>query len=149
MENNYKEYMGYKVYEDGTIISPKGKTLKKGKQVLVKLSDHGLVSVTYLKFIYFVYHQDTFKLFGDKVVKSKDDTTNISSLYEERRGKRFEKSKLDQATVEKIKIEYETKNRGIAPSNPHKRISYRRLAQKYSVSHVTIQKIMNGTYEVK
>ena len=55
MANNYKEYMNYKVYEDGTIISPKGKTIKKNKQFSLTWITGFSRTVSYLSFIYFVY----------------------------------------------------------------------------------------------
>mgnify|MGYP004648251739 CR=1 FL=1 len=146
MENNYKEYMNYKVYEDGTIISPKGKTIKKNKQFSLTWVTGFSRTVNYLAFIYFVYHQDTFELFSKKVVKSKDGTTNISSLYVIANKQAERKTKVDEELGIRIREEYFSKNRGIAQTNPHKVISIRRLSQKYKLSKPTIQKIINGTY---
>ena len=80
MANNYKEYMNYKVYEDGTIISPKGKTIKKNKQFSLTGETGFSRTVNYLAFIYFVYHQDTFELFSKKVVKCFFSFQNSSHL---------------------------------------------------------------------
>ncbi len=149
MENNYKEYMGYKVYEDGTVISPKGKELKKRPQISLQVGNGAYRVVNYLKFIYFVYHQDSFELFGKKSVESKDGTTNISSLYEFRTQGRGRKAKVSEELANQIKEEYFTKNRNIESSNRHKAISYRRLAQKYKLSVPTIQSIVNKTYKFR
>ena len=104
-------------------------------------------TVSYLSFIYFVYHQDTFDLFSKKVVKSKDGTTNISSLYVIANKQAERRTKVDEELGIRIREEYFSKNKGIAQTNPHKVISIRRLSQKYKLSKPTVQKIINGTYK--
>lgn len=154
MENEYIYCLGYKVFKNGHIIGLRGNEIKKSKQIKVKI-DNDWHNIDWNKFIYYAFRQNSFDLFSNLVVKSIDNTSNINSLYLERKNKHLQRkynknSKLTEEQIKNILEEYNNgniKDQGLDKNNPTRRVSYRSLGAKYKVSHTLIKDIiMNNGY---
>lgn len=145
---------GYEIYEDGTIISLSGKPMAYSKTIDLTINGKSR-SVSYARIIYYAFHPDFDFNNHSYTVKHKDKNiknNHIDNLYitNEKihlRGENNKKSKLTDKEAEEIrriyfkdKIENSDKNK----NNPFKKVSYRKLAEKYGVSHNLIKNIIKG-----
>ena len=127
--------------------------IKKSKQIKVKV-DNDWHNIDWNKFIYYAFHQDNFDLFSNLVVKSVNNTSNINSLYLERKNKHLQRehnknSKLTEEQVNNILEEYNSgsvKDKELNKNNPTRRVSYRYLGAKYNVSHTLIKDIIINSH---
>ena len=151
LENEYIYCLGYKVFKNGRIIGLRGNEIKPAKQIKVKIKNK-YHNVEWNKFVYFAFHQENKLIPNNLVVKSKDGTSNLESLYLQQRNENLkrenrENTKLTDKQVKKILIEYKLgsiKDKELDKHNPNRRVSYRSLAEKYNVSHVLIRNIILG-----
>ncbi len=146
------KYEGYEVLENGTIISPFGKTLKWKDDKFIKLYIDGKVKCRNgLNILYEVYNgvpvtRAYLVEYKNKETKRK---TKANLMLVPRDGKKRVKCQLTAETAEKIQEEYglnKEERRLIRNGNHHPTISQRGLAKKYNVSVNTIQRVLEGTY---
>lgn len=154
----YRELFGYKVYENGDIIGLKGSKMKKNRpQIKVCWGKNKeQKEVGYARFVYYAFNFKTFN-FHDKsiIIEYKDgnkNNYNINNLTPIKRGNIYQgenhsKSKLTNEQVEEIKRIYnKQKNFDLDKNYPFTKVSYRKLAEKYGVSHSLIKGIVKGTH---
>ena len=55
-----KQVLGYKVYEDGTILNLNGKPKKNSKSITIKVGNKKYKSVSYARLVYYAFHQNDF-----------------------------------------------------------------------------------------
>lgn len=145
---------GYEVCENGTILNLSGKPMVFNKTI--DLSINGEVkSVSYARFVYYAFHQD-FDFENHRFcVKHKDNNIEnnaIENLYitnkkKHLRGENNSRAKLTNKEVEEIREKYfknEIESRDESINNPFKKVSYRKLAEEYGVSHNLIKQIVKG-----
>ena len=157
----YRNFYGYQIYTDGTIISQNNRILKhtiKNGRKEIRLTVNGVrKSFISARLIYCVFNDiDIFTLDKNECISFKDNNKlNISldNLVRVFRGdliqgvKHKNISKLTQEQIEEIKEKYENtiKNR---PINQHDRNeiynSYRTLATEYGVTFSLIKQIIEG-----
>lgn len=148
---------GYEVREDGTIISLRGKPMAFNKTISLMV-DGKEKSVSYARFVYYAFHQNDFDFGNHKFcVKHKDNNNKnnrISNLYvtnkrNHLRGENNSRVKLTDKQIEEIREIYSKNDReskGENLNNPFRKVSYRKLAEKYGVSHNLIKEIVRGGY---
>ena len=146
---------GYKVLENGTILKLNGKPMAFHKTIQM-LIDNEIKSVSYARVVYYAFNQDTFDFNNHSFcVKHKDnnpknnaiDNLYISDEKEYLWGKKHKKSKLTDEEVDEIRRLYfigEEDNKGNGLNNPTRKYSYRKLAEKFGVSHNLIKQIVKG-----
>lgn len=146
----------YLIQEDGTIYNKNGKKINHYKQIKINWGEEKKPRyVSYARFVYYAFNYNNFN-FDDKTIiirhknKNKEDC-NINNLIAMNRkfisqGEYSSLSKLTNKDVEDIKKIYElNKEKGIKNNDPTTKISYRKLANKYGVSHTLIENIINGS----
>lgn len=149
MRDRYEYCFGYKVFENGRIIGLRGHEIKHAKQIKIKIKNK-YRNIEWNRFVYFAFHQDTQLIPNNLVVKSKDGTPNLSSLYLQKRNGNLKRenrknTKLTDKQIKNILIEYKLgniKDKELDKNNPHRRVSYRSLAEKYNVSHALIRDVI-------
>lgn len=155
--NDFVELYGYKIYKNGNIIGKKtNKLITKRKQIKIYLENGKKQNVSYARLIYFAFHQNDFD-FNDKnivITKNNEDKNDYSldnlkamETKDILHGEKNKTAKLTDEQVEEIRYIYNKyKNERGDNNNPNVRISYRKLAELYNVSHTAIQQIVNGKY---
>lgn len=153
------ELFGYKIFENGTILALNGKPMKFNKTITLSVNKK-LKKVSYARFVYYAFNKDFDFNNHSYCVKHKDNdfsNNNINNLYitnkkEDIRGENHKMAKLTDKQVEEIKELYrkgQEKDRDINTNSPNRRISYRKLADKYGVSHNLIRGIIKGNFRNK
>ncbi len=149
-----KQVLGYKVYEDGTILNLNGKPKKNSKSITIKVGNKKYKSVSYARLVYYAFHQNDFDVNNYSYhVEHKDgnkDNNAIDNLYITNNkkflwGENHKKSKLSIEDMKEIKRLYsigQKKNEGQNTNNPFKKYSYRKLAEMYGVSFSRIKQIV-------
>lgn len=146
-----RELFGYKVNENGTILKLNGEPMKENKMIKVVWEDKSVREIPYAKFVYYAFHRDLDLNDTHLIIKHKDNNRsnfNLSNLeivskkdyYREN----STKSKLTQEQIEEIIDIYGNKEKQIEKNDPLSRVSYRKLAEKYGVSHTLIRAIITG-----
>lgn len=145
---------GYEVYENGTILSLSGKPMVFNKTIDLSINGN-IKSVSYARFVYYAFHQD-FDFDNHRFcVKHKDNNiknNSIDNLYitnkkKHLRGENNSRAKLTDKQVEEIRELYfknKLENKDESINNPFKKVSYRKLAEMYGVSHTLIKSIVKG-----
>lgn len=150
---------GYTIYEDGTILGVFGKKLSYSRQIKVKWGNKGSKRmVFYARFVYYAFHYRNFN-FNDQTIVIKhingdERDCSIANLIAIKRkdliqGEKHTSAKLTNEEVEEIKKEYTRKEINENKNNPTTRVSYRKLARKYNVSHTMIKGIVDGHFRNK
>lgn len=149
------DFLGYKILEDGTIIGLNGKPMAYNKTIQLTTDKNKTQSFSYARLVYWAFHQD-FDFNNHKFCvrhKDSDETNNnINNLYISDKkdylwGENHKKSKLTEEEVEEIRKLYfigEEDNKGNGLNNPKRKYSYRKLAEKFGVSHNLIKQIVKG-----
>ena len=158
--NDMVELWGYKVYGDGRILGIYGKEIKPNKQIKVRWGINGKNKfVSYARFVYYAFNFKNFN-FNDMTIIIKHKNGNesdysIDNLIAVKRkdynqGENNAYAKLTDEQVEEIKKIY-NENNGLRANlnDPMAKISYRKLAKKYGVSHTAISGIIKGQYRNK
>lgn len=154
------ELFGYKVFENGTIIGKKGKKISKRPQIKVYFEENQKpTEMSYARFVYYAFNQDSFNYEDKSIVISFKDknrknfklnnliAVNKKNIYQ---GQNHTKSKLTDKEVEEIRRLYnKNKNKRDGEHDPFAKISYRKLADKYGVSHTLIKGIVKGNLRNK
>lgn len=150
------DLFGYKVLENGTILKLNGEPMKYHKTIQILWENKKIKSVSYARFVYYAFNQDTFDFnnhsFCIKHKDNNDKNCDIKNLYPTNEknhlwGEKHKNSKLTNKEVEEIKRLYfigEKENEGCGLNNPNRKYSYRKLAEKYNVSHNLIKQIIKG-----
>lgn len=152
----YTELFGYKIFRNGKIIGLKGKELNDNRPQIRILwgKERKAVEVRYARFVYYAFNRNSFD-FNDKslVIVFKDgnkknysiDNLRLVSRKNIYQGENNKLSKLTNKQVESIKKEYNSYRQvGLGTNYPFKKISYRKLADKYNVSHTLIKNVIKG-----
>lgn len=146
---------GYKIYDNGTILKLNGKPMAFHKTIHIKVNNE-VKNVSYARVIYYAFNQDTFDFDNHSYcIKHKDNNpknNRLDNLYMTNQkdylwGEKNKKAKLTEEEVEEIRKLYfigEQENKGNGLNYPIKKYSYRKLAEKFGVSHSLIQQIING-----
>ena len=154
------ELFGYKVFENGTIIGKKGKKISKRPQIKVYFEENQKpTEMSYARFVYYAFNQDNFNYEDKSIVISFKDknrknfklnnliAVNKKNIYQ---GQNHTKSKLTDKEVEEIRRLYnKNKNKRDGEHDPFAKISYRKLADEYGVSHTLIKGIVKGNLRNK
>lgn len=151
------ELWGYTIFEDGRICGLQGKELKYNKEICVSWGINGKKRfVSYARFVYYAFNFRNFNFNDMKMVvrhkNGNDKDCSIDNLIVVNRktysqGENNASSKLTNEQVEEIKRLYtNTKDTDEEKNNPHTKISYRKLAEKYGVSHSMIAGIVKGQF---
>jgi len=150
------DIFGYKVLSNGTILKLNGKPMKYQKTIPILWEDKISRSVSYSRFVYYAFHQEDFDFNNHSYcVKHKDNNVknnNINNLYitdekEYLKGEKHKMAKLTNEEVDEIRRLYfigEEDNKGNGLNNPNRKYSYRKLAEKFNVSHSLIKSIIKG-----
>lgn len=150
----------YKVYEDGRIFGVHGKQINKNKQIKIKWGINGdKKNVSYARFVYYAFNYKNFDFDNKNIIikhKNGDENDyNINNLIAVERkdynqGENSASAKLTNEQAEEIKRLY-GKNMNVRSdlNDPKAKISYRKLAEKYGVSHTTIRGIIKGYFRNK
>jgi len=148
---------GYTIYENGKVLEPQGKEVKKGRQIRIKSNvDKKARLISYARFVYYAFNYKTFD-FNDKTIvikfingdKNDFSISNLSIIKRKYviQGQYNISAKLIDKQVNEIKELYGRKNNfDDTKNNPITNISYRKLAEKYGVSHTTIAGIIKGKF---
>ena len=155
---NSVEIFGYKVFENGVIKGKNGFEMKQSRQIKVFYGD-GYFYVDRARFVYYAFNKDTFDLHDKNyVVKFKDNNKknyHIKNLVAIKKslichGENNVNFKLTDKQINDIKLIYEKyKDKKENKNNPMSKISYRRLANIYGVSHSMIGGIITGQFRNK
>lgn len=151
---------GYTVLEDGTIYGLQNRKMLKNKQIKVKRADKQISqSVSYGRFVYYAFHQRDFNFDDSNVIVKHIDgnslnceLSNLKAVGNKytRQGEYNGFAKLTDEQTEEIKrVYHDYKEKKIKKYSPTTKISYRKLAEKYGVSHTVIGAIINGTIRNK
>ena len=149
---------GYTIYENGDIIGLKGNLINKEQsQIKITLKHiNKRVSISYARYVYWAFHKDTFDFKNKEIfVTHKDNDQynyNINNLVvinkrDILQGEKHKLSKLTNEQVEEIKEVYkkaQENNQNINKNNPFVKVSFRKLAEKYNVSHSLVRDIIRG-----
>lgn len=150
------ELFGYKVLSNGTILKLNGEPMKYQKTIPILWGNKTSKSVSYARFVYYAFHQNDFDFDNHSYcVKHKDNNiknNNIDNLYiskekEYLKGEKHKMAKLTDDEVDEIRKLYfigEEDNKGNGLNNPFRKYSYRKLAEKFGVSHSLIKGIIKG-----
>lgn len=146
---------GYTVLENGQILGLNGKPMKFNKTIQLSINGE-TKSVSYARFVYYAFHQEDFDFQNHSYcVKHKDnngENCDINNLYATKekkhlRGEKHSKAKLSNKDIQDIKEKYlKGQERGQDKNCPLKKISYRKLAEQYGVSHGLIKAIIKDEY---
>ena len=150
---------GYTIYRNGDIYTPNGKLITKRKMIYVKIEgETKYTEISYVRLIYYAFNKDIFD-FNDKTIairkKDKNGDYNLDNLEmvskkDYVQGEKNAQSKLTDKQVEEIKNLYNSKKQKEGHlNNPNCKISYRKLAQMYGVTHTTISSIIKGEHRNK
>lgn len=155
---NSVEIFGYKVFENGVIKGKNGFEMKQSRQIKV-FYNNSCFYVDRARFIYYAFHQDSFDMHDKKyVIKFKDNNKHhyhINNLIAVPKslllqGENNVNAKLSDSDINRIKIIYnQNKDKKENKNNPMSKISYRRLADMYGVSHSMIGGIIKGQFRNK
>ena len=154
------ELFGYKVFENGTIIGKKGKKISKRPQIKVYFEENQKpTEMSYARFVYYAFNYKNFN-FNDKTIvvqhiNGDNKDCYINNLVAVKRkfisqGQNNGLAKLTDAEVEEIKLLYKQgKEDNLKDNDPTTKVSYRKLAEQYGVSHTLIKDIINGKHRNK
>ena len=150
-----KNVFGYKVKSNGKILKLNGEPMKYQKTIRIVWNGIGR-EVSYSRFVYYAFNMENFD-FNDHsiVIIHKDNNkknNRIENLLAVKRkdliqGENSNSYKLTDKDVENIIKEYN--DYGTSEHDPTKKCSYRKLAQKYGVSHTLIRGIIKGDFRNK
>lgn len=149
---------GYTIYENGDIIGLKGNLINKEQsQIKITLKHiNKRVSISYARFVYWAFHQDTFDFKNKEILVTHKDNDqynyNINNLVvinkrDILQGEKHKLSKLTNEQVEEIKEVYkkaQENSQNTNKNNPFVKVSFRKLAEKYNVSHSLVRDIIRG-----
>lgn len=150
-----KDLFGYKVKSNGKILKLNGKPMKYQKNIKVIWNGTSR-EVSYSRFVYYAFNVDNFNFDNHNIIiihKDNNKKNNrIENLLAVKRkdliqGENSNSSKLTDEDVKNIIKEYN--DYGDKEHDPTKKCSYRKLAQKYGVSHTLIRGIVNGDFRNK
>lgn len=150
---------GYKIYENGVIVGLRGKEIAPKRQIVVKRADtHTNKTISYARFVYYAFNRD-FDVDNNLIIirqingdKNDFNLSNLEPLGIQmiKQGEHSVSAKLTDKEVEEIKSIYlQSENIYLQKNNPNKKISCRKLAEIYGVSHSTINGIINGKFRNK
>lgn len=154
------ELWGYTIYEDGTIIGLNGKKIKNNRQIKVIWGNQKKSKfVYYARFVYYAFNYKNFNFNDNTIVvrhiNGDEKDCHITNLVAIKRkfinqGQYNGLAKLSDKQAEEIKNIYITyKENGLKENDPRKKVSYRKLAEKYGVSHTLIKDIIDGKHRNK
>lgn len=153
------ELFGYKVLENGVIIGFNNEPISFAKTITIMINGE-MKSVSYARFVYYAFHQNDFDFSNHsycvKHIDNNPKNNAIDNLYITNEkdylwGEKHKKSKLTNEEVEEIRRLYyigEEDNKGNGLNNPTRKYSYRKLAEKFGVSHSLIKAIVKGECRV-
>lgn len=146
-----KNLFGYKINDKGVILGLKGTPIKKNNMIKIVWGDGSLKEIPYAKLVYYAFHQDLDLNDKSIVIKHIDgnkNNFNIKNLdaveKKEYYRENSRKSKLTKEQINEIIKEYKSQEEDLDKNNPFKKISYRKIAEKYGVSHTLIRNIMKN-----
>lgn len=154
------ELWGYTIYEDGRIIGLHGKEINYNRQIKVQWGNKKKAKmVYYARFVYYAFNYKNFN-FNDKTIvvqhiNGDNKDCHINNLVAVKRkfisqGQNNGLAKLTDAEVEEIKLLYrQGKEDNLKDNDPTTKVSYRKLAEQYGVSHTLIKDIINGKHRNK
>ena len=154
------ELWGYTIFENGKIIGLSGKELSNNKQISIKWGKQKKNRVVnYARFVYYAFNFKNFN-FNDRTIiiqhiNGKEKDCNINNLKPFKikmikQGENSSSAKLTDKEVEEIKEMYlKSKENRLQKNDPTTKISYRKLAEMYGVSHTTIEGIIKGEFRNK
>lgn len=151
---------GYTIYDNGTIIGLYGKKMKPKAQIKILWGKQKKEKIVYYaRLVYYAFHYKNFD-FNDKTIvvrhiNGNELDFNLRNLIAIKRkyivqGQYNGCAKLTDKEVEEIKKIYKNnKEENMNINNPITKISYRKLAKIYNVSHTLIKGIISGKYRNK
>ena len=154
------ELWGYTIFENGKIIGLSGKELNNNKQISIKWGKQKKKRVVnYARFVYYAFNFKNFN-FNDRTIiiqhingEKKDcsiDNLRPFKIKMIKQGENSSSAKLTDKEVEEIKEIYlKSKENRLQKNDPTTKISYRKLAEMYGVSHTTIEGIIKGEFRNK
>lgn len=159
MENNFKELLGYKVFENGKVLGIKNTELQiKNKTDLLKIKiENKYTYIPVMRFIYYAFNPTfDYEDYSLMVVqKENNDDLGINNLQVVKRSSKIQgenscNAKLTDEQVEEIIAIYKNaKEKGFDKNNPNTNVSYRSLAKDYGVSHSLISGIIKRRFRNK
>jgi len=153
----YVELFGYKVYKNGDIIGLNGKKFTKNRpQIKIYWGKNKVATeISYARFVFYAFNFKTFNFHDKSIIiehiNGNKEDYSINNLIAIKRGNKYHgenhiKAKLTDKQVQEIKDIYKQKDNGIYDKNyPFSKISYRKIAEEYGVSHTLIKSIVKGT----
>lgn len=159
MENNFKELLGYKVFENGKIIGIKNTelTIKNKTDILKIKTENEYIYIPVMRFIYYAFNPTfDYQDYNLMVVqKRNNDDLGIENLKVVKRSSKIQgenscNAKLTDEQVKEIIAIYENaKEKGFDKNSPNTNVSYRSLAKDYGVSHSLISGIIKRRFRNK
>lgn len=155
----YKEFYGYLIYENGNILGLNGEKLKDSRRIKLKINNT-YQTFTKVRLLYYVFNKDTFDINDLSVVikiKNKNKKITLDNLVavsvgDILHGDKHVRAKLTNKQVNEIINIYKKgikQDEGLDKNNPYRKVSYRKLAEMYGVSHNLIKGIIKGEFRNK
>lgn len=146
-----KDLFGYKIDNKGVIIGLKGTPIKQNNIIKVVWEDGTLKEIPYAKFVYYAFHQDLDLNDKSVVIKHIDgnkNNFNVNNLEAVEKKDYYRensnKSKLTKEQIDEIIEIYKNQEDVLDKNNPFKKVSYRKIAERYGVSHTLINNIVKN-----
>lgn len=146
-----RDLFGYKINEKGTIIGLRGTPIKKNNIIKVVWEDGTIKEIPYAKLVYYAFNRDldlNDKKIVIKHIDGNKNNFNINNLEAVEKKEYYRenssKTKLTKEQIDEIIEIYNSQEEGADKNNPFKKISYRKIADRYGVSHTLINKIVKN-----
>lgn len=146
-----RDLFGYKINEKGTIIGLRGTPIKKNNIIKVVWEDGTIKEIPYAKLVYYAFNRDldlNDKKIVIKHIDGNKNNFNINNLEAVEKKEYYRenssKTKLTKEQIDEIIEIYNNQEEVADKNNPFKKISYRKIADRYGVSHTLINKIVKN-----
>ena len=147
------DLFGYTICDNGTILAQNGKPISYRKTIQIKINGK-TQSVSYARLVYYAFNQDEFDFQNHSyIVRHRDEKCEplnaLSNLYLTNKREYLDRdnnkrAKLSHKDITEIRRVYLECKDNKDKNYPFKKVSYRKLAEKYGVSHNLIKEIING-----
>lgn len=150
----------YTFCDNGDILTKGGNIIKPRREILLRWGKEKKPTwFSYKRLIYYVFNQNNFDFYNKNIVitqkngnKNDYSLKNLTAINKKDyiQGENNPSAKLTDEQVEEIiKIYNGAKNKNRETNSPNVKVSYRKLAEKYGVSHTMIMGIVKGQFRNK